>query len=56
MDSIKESPHSTIELLNDEEARQLLEFVQRLQKEKGVSLTFSDRLLVGICAHFYHLY
>ena len=39
MDSIKESLHNTIELLSDEEARQLLGFVQRLQKENGVSLT-----------------
>jgi hypothetical protein len=39
MDSVKESLHNTIELLNDEEARQLLEFARRLQKKNGISLT-----------------
>lgn len=39
MSSVKESLHNTIELLSDEEARQLLEFAQRLQKKSGISLT-----------------
>jgi len=39
MDSVKESLHNTIELLSDEEARQFLEFAQRLQRKSDVSLT-----------------
>lgn len=39
MSSAKESLHNTIELLNDEEARQILEFVQRIRKKSDVSLT-----------------
>ena len=38
MDSVKESLHNTIELLSDEEARQLLEFAQRLQKRSDIPL------------------
>ena len=45
MGSIKESLHNTIELLSDEEARQLLEFVQRLQSKGVISLTL--RRLAG---------
>ena len=43
MSSIKESLHNTIELLSDKEARQLLEFVQCLQKKAAPSPT-SERL------------
>ncbi len=39
MSSVKESLHSTIELLNDEEARQLLDFAQRLRRRDSSSLT-----------------
>ncbi len=39
MGSVKESLYKAIELLSDEEARQLLEFAQRLQKKSGISLT-----------------
>jgi len=39
VDSVKELLYNTIELLSDEEARQLLEFVQRLQKKNGAPLT-----------------
>lgn len=39
MDSVKELLHNTIEQLSDEEARQFLEFAQRLQRKSDVSLT-----------------
>lgn len=39
MSSVKESLRDMIELLNDEEARQILELVQHLQKRNDVSLT-----------------
>lgn len=39
MSSVKDSLRNTIELLNEEEARQTLEFVQRLKKEGSASLT-----------------
>lgn len=39
MSSVKESLYKAIELLSDDEARQLLEFAQRLQKKSGISLT-----------------
>jgi hypothetical protein len=39
MSSVKESLRNMIELLSDEEARPILEFVQRLQKRSDVSLT-----------------
>lgn len=42
MNSIKESLLNTIERLNDEEARQVLEFItQRLRKKSKVSLTLN---------------
>lgn len=54
MSSTKESLRDTIELLSEEEARQILEFVQHLQKKSGVPLTLrrlaSDpafKILVG---------
>lgn len=34
--AVRESLHNTIELLNAEEARQVLEFAQRLQKKRDV--------------------
>ena len=43
MSSIKESLHDTIDLLSDEEARQLLEFAQCLRK-KTASLPTLKRL------------
>ena len=39
MSSVKESLYKAIELLSDEEARQLLEFAQRLRKRNDISLT-----------------
>lgn len=39
MSSVKESLWHIIERVNDEEARQLLEFAQHLQQRRGVSLT-----------------
>jgi hypothetical protein len=39
VNSVKESLYRTIELLSDDEAHQLLEFAQRLQKKSGISLT-----------------
>ena len=39
MSSAKRLLHDTIESLNDEEVRQLLEFAQRLRKKNGTSLT-----------------
>lgn len=44
MSSVKESLHDTIEDLSDEEARQVLEYLQRLQKKGKGSLTLK-RLL-----------
>jgi len=38
MSSVKELLHSTIEQLNDAEARRLLEFAQHLQKKSDISL------------------
>ncbi len=38
MSSAKELLYSTIEQLSDEEARQLLEFAQRLQKKSDIPL------------------
>jgi hypothetical protein len=35
MSAVKDSLHSTIEQLDEEEARQLLRFIQHLRKEKG---------------------
>jgi len=43
--SVKESLHSTIELLSDAEASQLLEFAQCLQKKNDASSTL--RRLAG---------
>ncbi len=39
MTSIKESLRNTIDQLNEEEAQQVLDFVQRLRKQTGVSPT-----------------
>jgi len=39
MGSVKELLRNTIELVSDEEARQLLEFIQRLRKKDEVSPT-----------------
>ncbi|HAZ32018.1 MAG TPA: hypothetical protein DCY61_04930 [Dehalococcoidia bacterium] len=39
MTSVKESLRSTIEVLSDEEARQILEFIQRLRTTSDVSAT-----------------
>ena len=41
MSSAKESLHNAIDLLSDEEARQTLAFVQRLQWKKDLSQTLS---------------
>lgn len=38
MNLVKELLYSTIERLSDEEARQLLEFAQRLQKKNDIPL------------------
>ena len=45
MSAIKESLQSAIDRLNDEEARQVLEFVQHLQRKGAVSPTI--RSLAG---------
>ncbi len=39
MESVKQALHSTIELLGDEEARQILEFARRLREKDAVSPT-----------------
>jgi len=39
MNSVKESLRNTIEVLSDEEARQILEFIQRLRTTSDVSPT-----------------
>ena len=41
MSSAKESLHNAIDLLSDEEARQTLAFIQRLQRKKDPSQTLS---------------
>ena len=39
MNAVKDVLRHTIELLSEEEAGQLLEFIQRLGKARGISLT-----------------
>lgn len=39
LSSVKESLHNTIELLTDEEAHQILEFIQNMQRRNGASPT-----------------
>lgn len=41
MSSLKESLHDTIETLSDEEARQTLEFIQRLRKRSRISISLA---------------
>jgi hypothetical protein len=41
MGSVKESLRTTIESLSDEQARQVLEYAERLRKPSGTSLTLT---------------
>jgi hypothetical protein len=42
MNSVKEILHNTIESLNDDEARLILEYTKRLKEQKDVSLTLAS--------------